>query len=128
MRSGHPSTPLLWLDLFVAAVRNNDLAAGRDLFAPDVVGYGVISERMLGLDALTDEQWRPTWRQVAAWSVTEVDLAVEAENIAFLAFCWRRTNQDGSGVSGRATVILRKSADRWVCVHSHLSASPSEHC
>ena len=123
-RGSHSSAPLLWLDRFVSAVRNNDLAAGRDLFAPDVVGYGVISDRMLDLDALVDEQWRPTWRQVAAWSVTDVDLAVAAENVAVLAFCWRRENPDGSGLSGRATVILRLSADGWVCVHSHLSASP----
>ncbi|MCB9428690.1 MAG: hypothetical protein H6524_07775 [Actinobacteria bacterium] len=49
-----------WLDRFVAAVRTNDIDAGRRLFADDALGYGALTSRMLGLESLVAQQWRPT--------------------------------------------------------------------
>lgn len=114
-----------WLDQFVAAVRSDDINAGRRLFADDAVGYGVITSRMLGLESLVAQQWRPTWARVAQWDVSEVDLLVQRADLAVLAFCWQRlNNDDGATVPGRATMVLRQVAGRWLCVHSHFSATP----
>ena len=124
-RSSLPATPQAWLDQFVAAVRSDDIDAGRRLFADDAVGYGALSARMLGLESLVAQQWRPTWARVAQWDVTEVDLLVRRDDLAVLAFCWQRLNKDdGATVPGRATMVLQRVDDRWLCVHSHFSASP----
>ncbi len=119
-------TPEAWLDQFVEAIRGNTLASGRLLFHDEVVGYGVITERMLGLESLVTQQWTPTWKRVATWEVTTVDLRVEHDDIAVIAFCWERTNNDDRHVvAGRATVVLQWFDGRWLCTHSHLSATPS---
>ncbi|HRY11614.1 MAG TPA: nuclear transport factor 2 family protein [Candidatus Nanopelagicales bacterium] len=124
-RSCVPATPQTWLDRFVSAVRNNDIDAGRRLFADDAVGYGALTARMLGLESLVAQQWRPTWARVAQWDVTEVDLLLRRDDLAVLAFCWQRlNNDDGATVPGRATMVLQHVDDRWLCVHSHFSASP----
>ena len=114
-----------WLDRFVAAVRTNDIDAGRRLFADDALGYGALTSRMLGLESLVAQQWRPTWVRVARWDVSEVDLLLHCGDLAVLAFCWERLNNDDMAiVSGRATLVLRQLNDRWLCVHSHFSANP----
>jgi ketosteroid isomerase-like protein len=114
-----------WLDQFVSAVRSDDIDAGRGLFADDVVGYGALTSRMLGLESLVAQQWRPTWARVAQWQVSEVDLLFQRADLAVLAFCWQRlNNDDGETVSGRATMVLQRMHDQWLCVHSHFSASP----
>jgi ketosteroid isomerase-like protein len=128
-RSNAPSsvtaTLASWLDQFVAAVRSDDIDAGRRLFADDAVGYGALTARMLGLESLVAQQWRPTWARVAQWDVTEVDLLLERDDLAVLAFCWQRlNNDDGATVPGRATMVLQRVDDQWLCVHSHFSASP----
>ena len=114
-----------WRDRFVAAVRINDIDVGRRLFADDAVGYGALTSRMLGLESLIAQQWRPTWVRVARWDVSEVDLLLHCGDLAVLTFCWQRlNNDDGATVPGRATMVLQHVDDRWLCVHSHFSASP----
>ena len=62
---------------------------------------------------------------VARWGVSEVDLLLHCGDLAVLAFCWERlNNDDGATVSGRATVVLQQFNHRWLCVHSHFSANP----
>ena len=119
-------TPRDWLVEFVEAVRAGDTEAGRRMFADDVVGYGTLTARMLGLDDLVDQQWRPTWKRVGTWRVTEVDVVEQVEGLAVLAFCWERVNNDDHAVvRGRATVSLQqRAAGDWRCIHSHFSADP----
>ena len=119
-------TPREWLDAFVAAVQTNDIASARPLFDPGVLGYGALTNRMSGRDDLVEQQWRPTWRRVAGWQVTSVDVQEQSDRLALLAFCWQRhNNDDRSIVNGRATLALRRDADdRWRCVHSHFSVDP----
>lgn len=120
------ATPQQWLSTFVEAVRAGAIEEGRRLFSEDVVGYGALTPRMLGLDDLVDKQWRPTWRRVAAWRVTEVDLVEHAGDLAALALCWERVNNDDHAVvHGRATLVLRRDGEAgWRCVHSHFSPDP----
>lgn len=125
MVSGAP-TLSEWLDQFVSAVRANDLDAGMSLFEPDVVGYGVIANRMTGLDDLRARQWSPTWRRVSEWRVLHLDVQVESDPYAVVAFTWERVNNDDDRtVRGRATLALRRGQDGgWRCLHSHFSAGP----
>ena len=120
------SSPREWLDAFVAAVQTNDIESARALFDPGVLGYGALTARMLDLDDLAENQWRPTWRRVAQWRVTSVDMREQSGGLAVLALTWERVNNDdGSVVPGRATLVLRSGPDgRWLCVHSHFSVDP----
>jgi ketosteroid isomerase-like protein len=116
-----------WLDQFVAAVRGNDLEAGRALFADDVVGYGALTSRMVGLDDLVRHQWTPTWQHVTDWQVGTLDVATAAGGLGVLAFTWARVHPDGRRAQGRATLALRQDQDgRWRCVHSHFSTEPHD--
>lgn len=117
------TTPREWLDAFVVAVQTNDIESARPLFDLGVLAYGALTSRMLGLDELAERQWRPTWRRVAAWRVTSVDLQEQCGSLAVLAFTWERMNNDDRAVvPGRATLVLRRGRDRgWLCVHSHFS-------
>ena len=116
-------TPREWLDAFVAAVLTNDIDSARPLFDPGVLGYGALAARMRGLDELAENQWRPTWRRVAQWRVTSVDMREQSGGLAVLALTWERVNNDdGSVVPGRATLVLRCGPHwRSLCVHSHFS-------
>lgn len=115
-----------WLDQFVSAVRTNNLDAGTTLFEPDVVGYGVIADRMVGLDDLCARQWSPTWRRVREWRIVHLDVQVESDGCAVVAFTWERVNNDDDRtVQGRATLALRRGEEGgWRCLHSHFSPSP----
>ena len=120
-------TPQDWLSEFVEAVRTGDTDAGRSLFADDVVGYGTLTPRMLGLDDLVERQWGPTWERVEEWRLTDVDVVEQTEALAVLAFCWERVNNDDhTVVHGRATLVLRRRAgSAWRCIHSHFSSDPA---
>jgi ketosteroid isomerase-like protein len=120
-------TPQDWLSEFVEAVRTGDTDAGRVLFADDVVGYGTLTPRMLGLDDLVEWQWRPTWERVETWQLTDVDVVEQTDALAVLAVCWKRVNNDDHAVvHGRATLVLRRGAgSAWRCIHSHFSADPT---
>jgi ketosteroid isomerase-like protein len=113
------------LTTFTEAVRSNDIDSGRLLFDDTVVGYGALTARMCGLRDLVEQQWRPTWRRVARWRVTQVDLIERSDALAALAICWERVNNDDHAVvRGRATLVLRREDDQWRCVHSHFSQDP----
>lgn len=114
-----------WLGRFVAAVRTNDIEAGRRLFSRHVVGYGTKEPRLVGLDALAAGQWGPTWSRVDAWRVDEIDVLQVDGTTATLAFTWTRHNVEGTSLAGRATMILAEEPDgTWLCTHSHFSRAP----
>jgi ketosteroid isomerase-like protein len=111
--------------MFTEAVRSNRIEAGRRLFHEDVVGYGALTARMRGLDDLVEHQWSPTWRRVAQWRITALDVMERSETLVAVGLCWERVNNDDHAVvHGRSTLILRCDGEQWRCVHSHFSQDP----
>jgi ketosteroid isomerase-like protein len=119
-----------WLDAFSAAVRDRDYDAGKELFAPDVVGFGTVGVLLSGLDTLMTSQWKRVWEATSGFcfDTENVTLRVHGD-VAWLAVPWAsRTGVADRGPldrKGRATYILERRAGRWFAVHSHHSLDPS---
>ncbi len=119
-----------WLGTWGGYVANRDFASARDLFAPDVIGFGTYSDFVVGLENLEREQWRKVWPMIAdfrfdlesAWTETSPDRLT-----AVLATRWFSTGFDEHGERferpGRCTVTLRRAAvdEQWRGTHTHFS-------
>lgn len=120
-----------WAARFAAAVREGDIASGRRLFKEDVVGFGTRTRMMNGLDALVDHQWRHIWASTRNFDLDleQMDCGVsQSGDMAWLGLAWR---SEGRGLDdawfsrhGRATFVLEKIANAWLCRHSHHSLDP----
>jgi ketosteroid isomerase-like protein len=119
---------LAWLDRFAAAVRAVDPAAGRALFAPDVVAFGTVGAMMVGREELVEHQWLKVWGVTTCF---RYDLARAhcgaAGDLAWAAAPWEsRGVRDGTPFDrrGRASFVLRREGAAWLAVHSHHSLDP----
>ncbi|MFI5426709.1 YybH family protein [Aeromicrobium sp. UC242_57] len=118
-----------WLASFAAAVRARDFAAGRELCAPEVEGFGTVTGRYVGLVDLEADQWRSVWprtrdfafdlERATVWTVGD-------QSTAIVEWSSQGIDPDGSTHprSGRATVVVQHDADRTVAVHTHFSMTP----
>jgi ketosteroid isomerase-like protein len=119
-----------WLADFAAAVREQDYAAGRALFAFDVVSFGSINEMLHGLDALEHAQWRRVWSVTRGFDFDYTSAHVEVVgDRAWVVALWRSEGNDPKRGGwferrGRATFVLARRAGRWLAVHSHFSLLP----
>jgi len=122
-----------WLAEMEACVRTEDYARARAIFAADVVGFGSVSQRLVGLAALEREQWRHVWGKIRGFTFDTDHLtwgaAGEPPGLIWLACPWmsRRVQPDGttSHRPGRMTAILARRGDRWLAVHTHHSLAPT---
>jgi ketosteroid isomerase-like protein len=118
-----------WFEELQACVRDVDFAAGRALFADDVVAFGTRADVVTGLDALVASQWRPTWPNITdfAFRVDQLHTG-HAGDLAWGVIPWTSTgyHPDGSPFErpGRATLIFVRRAGRWLAKHSHFSLNP----
>src|SRR5512143_1171217 len=119
-----------WLRTFEAACRGRDFAAGRRLFAPDVVAFGTYATAVHGLDNIEREQWRQIWPRIREFRFEEHPTAGGAGDAAWIAATWssEATASDGRPFTrhGRATFNLARREGRWLAVHSHVSLLPSQ--
>lgn len=123
-----------WLEAFAACVRERDLDAGRDLFAPDAVGFGTVAETYVDRGQLIAEQWSDVWPRTEDFTFTGSEHRWLDEDLCAVAATWRSVglepnqdgNQDGSRRTrtGRATIVLKRTGDSLVAVHSHFSMTP----
>jgi len=118
-----------WFEELQACVRDVDFAAGRALFADDVVAFGTRADVVTGLDALVASQWQPTWPNITdfAFRVDQLHTG-HAADLAWGVIPWTSTgyHPDGSPFErpGRATLIFVRRAGRWLAKHSHFSLNP----
>lgn len=118
-----------WFEALQACVRNVDFAAGRALFADDVVAFGTRAEVVTGLDALVTSQWQPTWPNISdfAFRVDQLHTG-HAGDLAWGVIPWISTGYHPDGTPferpGRATLVFVRRGGRWLAKHSHFSLNP----
>jgi ketosteroid isomerase-like protein len=124
------TTPEQWLQVFEAAVRGRDFAAGRTLFADDAVAFGTWARAVAGLDNIVREQWQNVWPRIRGFRF-DADTRVRASgDNAWIAGSWSTevTGPDGRPFTrpGRGTFVLERRGGHWLAVHSHFSLLPSQ--
>jgi ketosteroid isomerase-like protein len=117
-----------WLREWERLINADDQAAARAMFAPDVVGYGTLAEATAGIDELAQRQWALVWHRIRSFTFGPPDLVRVDGSLAVVALRWRSVGlgQDGKPFarSGRATLLLERAGEVWLCRHSHLSMLP----
>ena len=119
-----------WLEMFAEAVRTRDYARGRDLFAPEAVGFGTVAERAVGLDRLVSEKWRRVWGATNGFAFDLDALLVGGDDPVYWAAApWSSVGRTADGVDaerrGRATIVLVRRGEQLLAVHTHFSFVPS---
>lgn len=128
-RASAPAREILaWLDSFAAAVRAVDYAAGRALFAPDVVAFGTVGAMLVGSEALVKDQWMRVWSVTTGfrYDLERAHFGVAGE-MGWAAAPWvSQALRDGKPFDrrGRASFVLRREGARWLAIHSHHSLDP----
>ncbi|HEX8522182.1 MAG TPA: nuclear transport factor 2 family protein [Tepidisphaeraceae bacterium] len=117
-----------WLTNFAQAVREVDFAAGRELFAHDVVSFGTINEMLEGRDVLEQKQWTKVWGQTRGFDFDypSVRCTVEGHQ-GWAVALWSSQGKNAKGWfdrHGRATFIFEKRGTKWIAIHSHFSITP----
>ena len=118
-----------WFRDWNACLLAVDFARARQLFGGDVSGFGTHADIVFGLDRLEAEQWRNVWPKIAdfRFHVEALHGAIIGAH-AWAACPWSSTgfHEDGARFPrpGRATVILKHTADGWRGVHTHFSLNP----
>lgn len=117
-----------WLQAWERAVRARDHAAGRALFAPEVLAFGTLAPVMAGLDALEAAQWRTVWARTQGFACDRPVALWQGGDVVVLAATWSATGLDPAGAAypraGRMTLVLRRGPRGLLCCHSHLSMLP----
>lgn len=110
-------------------MRGVDFAAGRGLFADDIVAFGTRAEVVTGLDALEHEQWRGVWPNIRDFTFLVDRLqAGRDDNLAWGVLPFTTTGFGPAGTPfarpGRATIVLERRDGRWLARHTHFSLAP----
>lgn len=117
-----------WMRHFAAAVRQRDFAAGRSLCLPGIVSFGTVSNRCADLDQLVETQWHVVWLRTQGFDFDYATaVAWTDQDLAGVVSIWKSEGLGPQGPfprRGRATILLRKSAGRWLACHTHLSMEP----
>jgi ketosteroid isomerase-like protein len=119
-----------WMVDFARAVRERDFAAGRRLFAPEVIGYGTVCRRADGLAELERRQWSRVWPVTRDFDFDYRDAVSLACGDGLMVLAqWRSVGCEGSRElgerRGRSTILLRESPGGLQAVHTHFSLDPS---
>ena len=123
-----------WFDRWSGYVAAVDFTAARDLFHPDVIGFGTYMDYVRGLDALETQQWRSIWGTIADFRFATEHLICGASADGLQAWAitpWTSTgfHEDGSTYErpGRATVLFIRddSGSPWLAIHTHISLAPN---
>jgi ketosteroid isomerase-like protein len=119
-----------WLRTFARAVRDRDFAAGRTLFAKDVISYGTVCRRADNLEQLEGLQWRAVWPVTEGFEFDYESARGEVggDGITIIAE-WSSTGFDPERRPrlrrGRSTILLRQFPEGLRAVHTHFSMNPA---
>lgn len=115
-----------WIQQFVSAVRSGNPDSGRSLFATDVTAFGTRTNLAGNLNELVASQWETIWPISQEFDLQVLKSQSLGQN-HHLVLCHFRNitiiNNQPTPRSGRATFILEKLENHWICIHSHLSES-----
>ena len=117
-----------WLTTFAGYVRDVDYAAARPLFHPDVLAFGTHRDVISGLASWQSTQWDNVWPKTTDFRFALENISVLASpdnKMATVIAPWTSTGYHPDGTPfprpGRATMVFSRTADGWLCVHSHMS-------
>ncbi len=122
-----------WYDRWSGYVAAVDFVPARDLFDPDVAGFGTHMDIVQGRDNLEQLQWRQVWPTIDGFRFrTEVlKVGVSPDRCMALGLCpWESTgfHADGGAFDrpGRASVAFARDdiSAPWLGIHSHFSLNP----
>jgi ketosteroid isomerase-like protein len=121
---------LRWLEAFAAAVRARDFGAGRSLCESGIFSFGTVAAIACGLDELESHQWREVWGATTGFAFDIAAMQCGGGLDCFwVAAPWSSSGQEGSRKAferhGRATIVLHKSGESLLAVHTHFSLVPS---
>lgn len=113
-----------WIQQFVSAVRSGNPDSGRYLFAPDVMAFGTRTNLAGNLNELVASQWETIWPISKEFNLQVLKSQSLGKNYHLLLCHFRNVTKIKNQPTlrhGRATFILEKRENQWICVHSHFS-------
>lgn len=117
-----------WMIAFARCVRDVDYASAKPMVHPDVIAFGTHNDVITGLDNWISTQWDNVWPNTTDFEFvvasTHILLTLDHQQAVVIA-PWTSTGYHTDGRSfdrpGRATMVLARSDDSWICIHSHMS-------
>jgi ketosteroid isomerase-like protein len=119
---------LEWLETFAGFVRDVDYASAAPLFHPQVLAFGTHRDVIPDLDSWIRTQWHNVWPRTTdfRFDLPGTHILASADGATATAVApWTSTGYHPDGTRfdrpGRATMVFSRLADRWLCLHSHMS-------
>jgi len=121
-----------WLLLWQSFIRNKDYHSAMRLFRDDVWSFGTVSTSAHDLEDLVKSQWKVVWERTAdfTFDTETVKLFPSGDDdLVVVAIQWFGKGfgeQAGQYFDrrGRASIVLEKLGDTFLCVHTHFSINP----
>ena len=122
-----------WFSSWDKLVDGVDFVPARDLFDPEVIGFGTRMDIVSGIDNLETAQWRHVWPTIEGFrfDLSTLHCMVSPDRLQAVGIAlWRSkgSHEDGSAFErpGRATVVFRRESadDPWRAAHTHISLNP----
>lgn len=117
-----------WLETFAGHVRAVDYAAARPMVHPDVLAFGTHNDVVSGREAWIATQWDRVWPRTAdfRFDLARTRVLAAPDGAAAIAVApWTSTGYAPDGAPfdrpGRATMVLVRAGEGWLCAHSHMS-------
>jgi hypothetical protein len=121
-----------WLKSFESCVNKVDYEGGKTLFENNCCCFGSVSEMMIGIDELVENQWTKVWPNILDFKFQFDRLHMAMDNNEAIAMCmlpWTSLGFNESGQKfirpGRVTIFLRRSTEGCLLAyHTHYSITP----
>lgn len=124
---------IAWLHRFEQCVQKIDYNTALAMFVQDGVFFGSVSERMITVEKLCEQQWKKVWPNITGFCFdykNQFNYFSLSQDMACVMIPWSSTgyNPDGSSYSrpGRMTACFMYDLDRtcWFATHTHFSLTP----
>ena len=122
-----------WFSSWDKLVDGVDFIPARELFDPEVVGFGTRMDIVSGINNLEMTQWRRVWPTIEGFrfDLSTLHCMVSPDRLQAVGIVlWRSKgfHEDGGVFQrpGRATVVFRRESvgKAWRAVHTHISLNP----
>ena len=122
-----------WFTTWGNLVAEVNFTSARELFHPDVIGFGTYMDVVRGLDRLEAQQWRSIWPTIEGFTFLVDQLVCDVSEDGKHAYGivpWTSTgfHEDGAPYDrpGRATVLFTREnpTKPWRAIHTHISLAP----
>lgn len=121
-----------WLLEWQSFIRNKDYHSAMYLFSDAVFSFGTVSNSVTSLEGLIAYQWKVVWERTTdfTFDMETMRLFLSCnDDLVVVAIQWFGKGVDGrAGQSfsrrGRASIVLQKEDEKFLCIHSHFSINP----